>query len=81
MEDAKIFVRFLRLAQKNFNDEREIDFYTVRLGITPDDLTRIIWETSESCFPEWLEIMQKVEECNSIVQSLSEKNVLSSVEF
>ncbi len=68
MEEARIFVKFLRLVQEKFKDEHDVDFYAVRLGITPDELTRIIWETSESTLPEWLDIMEKSEECNKTVR-------------
>lgn len=61
MEDCKIFIKFLRLAQKHFKKEREIDFYADKIGITSEDLVKIIQETSDSNLLEWLEVMEKVE--------------------
>ncbi len=61
MEDMKLFIRFLKSVQKNFKDERRIEFYAGELGIGPEDLTRIIKESSDSSLPEWIEVMEKSE--------------------
>ncbi len=61
MEDVKVFTRFLRLAQKNFRNERSIKFYAEKLGITPKELSRVIWDTSDSTLPEWLDVMERIQ--------------------
>jgi hypothetical protein len=60
MKDIKVFMRFLKLAQRYFENERGIAFYAGKLGITPDELSRIIWDTSDCTLPEWLDVMEKI---------------------
>ncbi len=60
MKDVRIFVRFLLLAQKNFAEEQNTDFYAGKLGITTDELLRIIRDTSENTLSGWLKVMSNI---------------------
>ncbi len=61
MEDVRIFVRFLRLAQKNFRNEWSLEFYAGKLELAPKELSRIIWDTSSSTLPEWLDVLKRID--------------------
>ncbi len=61
MKDVKVFMGFLKLAQRYFKNERGVTFYAGKLGITPDELSRIIWDTSDSTLPEWLDVMERID--------------------
>jgi hypothetical protein len=58
MKDTRIFISFLKLAQKHFRSERSVAFYADKLGIAPDELSRIIWDASDSTLFEWLDVME-----------------------
>lgn len=60
MDDVKIFVRFLSLVQKNFRNERGIEFYAGKLGLASEELSRVIWDTSSSTLPEWLDVVERI---------------------
>ncbi len=68
-KDVKVFVEFLRLAQKNCQNRRSIDFYAEKLQITSEELSRIIWDASDSTLSEWLDVMEQINtgNCNSRV--------------
>lgn len=67
MKDVKIFMEFLKLAQMYFKKERSISFYAGKLGLSPDELSRIIWDTSDSTLPEWLDVMERVDVENTAI--------------
>ncbi len=58
MKDINILKEFLKLAQKYFRRERSVEFYACKLGISPEELSRIIWNTSDSTLSEWLAVME-----------------------
>ncbi len=61
MEDVKLFIKFLKLAQRNFKNERSINFYAEKLGVTSEELSRVIWDTSDSSLSEWMDVLEKLE--------------------
>ncbi len=57
--DVTLFVNFLRLVKKYFRKEQDIRFYANKLEVAPEELSRIIWETSDSDLKEWIELMEQ----------------------
>ncbi len=70
MEDVRVFIKFLKLVQKNFKGERNIEFYAGELGVSSEELSRIIMETTNSTPDEWLEIMEKTNSENRSYQEI-----------
>ncbi len=60
MEEVKLFIRFLKLVKKYFRKEHSIDFYAKKLGVEAEELSRIIWETSDSNLLDWIKLLEKV---------------------
>lgn len=59
MEKVEIFTRFLDLARVHCRKERNEEFYAGQLGVSPEELSDIIWEKSESNLFDWLDTMKK----------------------
>ncbi len=54
MDEVHVFVKFLELVQKHSGKERNISFYAGKLNIESEELSRIIWERSDSSFADWI---------------------------
>ena len=50
-----IFNDFIELVQKNYKNERKLEFYADKLSITPKHLSRVIKEHSMSTASEWID--------------------------
>lgn len=46
--------RFLMLVQQSFKEERQIDFYATRLGVTPKHLSRMLKQSTGFTAAEWI---------------------------
>ncbi|MDR2037627.1 MAG: hypothetical protein LBQ60_06865 [Bacteroidales bacterium] len=55
--EVQVFTKFLDLIKEYFRKERNITFYAGKLGLEPDELSRIIREKSDSSFSDWIRIL------------------------
>ncbi len=59
MEEVHVFVKFLELVQKHSDTEHGIEFYAGKLDVEPKELSRIIWEKSDSSFSDWIKTKER----------------------
>ena len=61
MERGKIFFDFIILVYTFFREEKNVEFYAQRLGVTQQSLKAIIKEKSGISFEKWLKMFEKNE--------------------
>ncbi|MDR2038820.1 MAG: hypothetical protein LBQ60_12930 [Bacteroidales bacterium] len=59
MNKAEVFSRFLSLVRIHQKNETNIGFYSRELGMSVDDLSRLIEEISDTAFHEWMGNIKK----------------------
>ena len=60
MEQEKTVTDFLALAYMYFREEKNIDFYAERIGVSSEALGTLLEEISGKKFEDWLEHIERV---------------------